>query len=149
MIIRLASFILAASTASLVVLGAAAESVPDDRKVDLDRANALLAQGQYTDAIALYDDVIRMSTVIPTNVVEKDKSNYLSYYKRALSYLGLSRFHAAISDLDSVLAIQPDFSAALVQRGKLYAWQGEFQKAVTDLKKAHGQDEFVYPLGTR
>jgi hypothetical protein len=28
-------------------------------KVDLDRANTLLAQGNFNDAIALYDDVIR------------------------------------------------------------------------------------------
>jgi len=76
-------------------------------------------------------------------LVERDKSNYLSYYKRALAYLGLSSRQAAIADLDAVLAIQPDFSAALVQRGKLYAWQGDFTKAVDDLKKARGQDEFV------
>ena len=77
---------------------------------------------------------------------EKDKKNYLSYYKRALSYLGLHRHHAAISDLNSVLAMQPDFSAALVQRGKLLAWQGDFPNAVKDLKKASRQDDFVQPF---
>jgi DnaJ family protein C protein 3 len=78
-------------------------------------------------------------------LLERDKKNYLSYYKRALSYLGLQRHHAAISDLNSVLAIQPDFSAALVQRGKLLAWQGDFTNAVKDLKKASKQDDFVTP----
>jgi DnaJ family protein C protein 3 len=78
-------------------------------------------------------------------LLERDKKNYLSYYKRALSYLGLQRHHAAISDLNSVLAIQPEFSAALVQRGKLLAWQGDFTNAVKDLKKASKQDDFVYP----
>jgi tetratricopeptide (TPR) repeat protein len=80
---------------------------------------------------------------IDVNGLEKDKKNYLSYYKRALSYLGLSRYHAAISDLNSVLAIQPDFSAALVQRGKILAWQGDFVNAVKDLRKAGKQDDFV------
>jgi DnaJ homolog subfamily C member 3 len=77
--------------------------------------------------------------------VEKDSTNYLSYYKRALSYLGLSRYHAAISDLNSVLAIQPDFSAALVQRGKILAWQGDFPNSLKDLQQAGKQDEFVKP----
>lgn len=77
------------------------------------------------------------------NVVEKDKKNYLSYYKRALSYIGLHRHQAAISDLNAVLTMQPDFSAALVQRGKLFASQGDFTNAVKDLKKAQKQDEYV------
>lgn len=144
MIIRLTSLLLAATTTSLLFLIATADpATTEDWKLDLDRANALLAQGKYTDAISLYDDVIRTSLHFPPNFPEKDKKNYLSYYKRALSYLGLSRFHAAISDLDAVLSIQPDFSAALVQRGKLYARQGDFSKAVNDLEKASGQDEFV------
>jgi hypothetical protein len=42
--------------------------------------------------------------------------------------------------------IQPDFSAALVQRGKILAWQGDFANAVKDLKKAKNQDEFVFAL---
>ena len=83
------------------------------------------------------------------NIVEKDKKNYLSYYKRALSYLGLSRYHAAITDLNSVLEIQPDFSAALLQRGKILAWQGDFSSAVKDLQKAQKQDELVCHLRQR
>ena len=78
------------------------------------------------------------------NFPEKDKKNYLSYYKRALSYLGLHRYNAAISDLNSVLVIQPDFSAALVQRGKILAWQGDFANSVKDLKRTKTQDEFVF-----
>lgn len=77
------------------------------------------------------------------NVVEKDKKNYLSYYKRALAYLGLSRNRAAISDLNAVLSIQPDFSAALVQRGKILAKEGDYANAVKDLQKARTQDELV------
>ena len=39
--------------------------------------------------------------------------------------------------------MQPDFSAALVQRGKILAWQGDFTNAVKDLQKATKQDDFV------
>jgi DnaJ homolog subfamily C member 3 len=67
----------------------------------------------------------------------------LSYYKRALSFLGMHRHNAALSDLTSVLSIQPDFSAALVQRGKILSWQGDFENAIKDLKKAKTQNELV------
>jgi len=88
-----------------------------------------------------------MSYVYPEgamiNDAERDRKNYLSYYKRALAYLGLSRNHAAIADLNAVLEIQPDFSAALAQRGKILAKEGDFANAVNDLKKARKQDELV------
>ena len=50
-----------------------------------------------------------------------------------------------MEDLNAVLTIQPDFSAALIQRGKIYVWQGDFSKAITDLKQAGHQNDFVRP----
>jgi DnaJ homolog subfamily C member 3 len=153
MIIPLKSLVVVATTASVFLVGAAIAQDSAggiDWKLDLDRANTLLAQGKYSDAISLYDDVIRTHSCIKAaNIVEKDKKNYLSYYKRALSYLGLSRYHAAITDLNSVLEIQPDFSAALLQRGKILAWQGDFSSAVKDLQKAQKQDDLVCHLQTK
>jgi DnaJ homolog subfamily C member 3 len=144
MYIHFRTVIYVASTAAILFTGASAQDPAGDVNQALNRANTLLSQGKYTDAISLYDDVIRISLYCTKSKgIEKDKKNYLSYYKRALSYLGLSRYHAAITDLNSVLAIQPDFSAALVQRGKILAWQGDFVNAVKDLKKAGRQDEFV------
>jgi hypothetical protein len=63
MIIRLTSFFLVATATTLFFLGGviANESGSDDWKHDLDSANALLSQGKYTDAIALYDTVLRIS----------------------------------------------------------------------------------------
>jgi len=65
MIICLSSLLVAATTASIVVLvGATATSDSADThdwKFDVDNANSLLAQGKYNDAIALYDHVIRTS----------------------------------------------------------------------------------------
>jgi DnaJ homolog subfamily C member 3 len=116
-----------------------------DWKHQLDEANHLLSQGNYNDAIALYHEVIRAYPPPIRLILETDDKNYLSYYKRALSYLGLSRYHSALEDLNSVLAIQPDFSAALLQRGKILTWQGDFTKAVQDLRHAGHQEEFVFP----
>jgi hypothetical protein len=62
MIISFKSLVVMATTASVFLVGAAIaqDSVGgSDWKLDLDRANTLLAQGKYSDAISLYDDVIR------------------------------------------------------------------------------------------
>ena len=61
MIIRLNSFFLAATTVSVFFLGGvtAIESKADQWKFDLESANMLMSQGKYSDAIALYDTVIR------------------------------------------------------------------------------------------
>ena len=147
MLLQLKPLFLAVGIASIPLLGAAAKTASEkgDLQLDLERANAFLSQGKYSDAISLYDDVIRKFPLSWANLTksEKDKSNYLSFYKRALSYLGLSRYHSAIADLNSVLEIQPDFSAALMQRGKLLSWQGDFTKAIRDLQKAGKQDELI------
>jgi DnaJ homolog subfamily C member 3 len=144
---RLSSLVVVAATASILLAGAITvqdSAGGNDWKLDVDRANTLLTQGKYTDAISLYDEVIRIfSCLKATNSIEKDKKNYLSYYKRALSYLGLSRFHAAITDLNTVLEIQPDFSAALLRRGRILAWQGDFSNALKDLQKVPNQDDLV------
>jgi hypothetical protein len=67
MIIPLKSLVIVAATASVFLVGAAIaqdSAGGNDWKLDLDRANTLLAQGKYSDAISLYDDVIRTHTCI-------------------------------------------------------------------------------------
>jgi hypothetical protein len=63
MIIRLSSLFFAATTASVLFFSGVVtgESGADDWKLDLNNANTLLSQGKFSDAIALYDTVIRMS----------------------------------------------------------------------------------------
>jgi len=86
---------------------------------------------------------VHSTAVAGLTIVDKDEKNYILYYKRALSYLGLHRYSAAIADLDTVLAIQPEFSIALAQRGKLLAKQGDFANAIEDLKKTQTEPELV------
>jgi DnaJ homolog subfamily C member 3 len=151
MILRLTRIFVAATTVSILLSGGViakdSAAANGDGQIDLDRANTLLAQGKYNEAIALYDGAIRIThSYQGIDCVEKDKNNYLSYYKRALAYLGSSRNHAAITDLNSVIAIQPDFTAALLQRGKLLAWQGDFSNAIKDLTKVKNQDNLVFKI---
>ena len=62
MIIRLSVVFIAVTAASIFCFRAATANdfaAANDPKVDVDMANTLLAQGKYTDAIALYDNAIR------------------------------------------------------------------------------------------
>jgi hypothetical protein len=52
--------VLIATTSLLVGSVTAEDTVGSEWKVDLDRANAFLSQGKFSDAISLYDSVIRM-----------------------------------------------------------------------------------------
>lgn len=62
MIVRLISLFVTVASASVFLGGvvSATESGAHEWKLDLDRANTLLSQGKYSDAITLYDTVIRI-----------------------------------------------------------------------------------------
>ena len=65
----------------------------------------LLARGAYSDALSHFHAA-----------VDADPNNYMSYYKRATVYLAMSRSKPALSDLDQVLKMKPDFVKARQQR---------------------------------
>ena len=78
-----------------------------------------------------------MSTLnIYLDFVDADPSNYMSYYKRATVFLALSRSRPALSDLDKVIQLKPDFSQARVKRGVVLLKQGRLDEAHIDLEKA-------------
>ena len=70
------------------------------------------------------------------DIVDADPSNYMSYYKRATVFLALSRSRPALSDLDKVIQLKPDFSQARVKRGVVLLKQGRLDEAHIDLEKA-------------
>jgi len=85
----------------------------------------LIAKGQYSDALSHFHSAI-----------DADPSNYMSYYKRATVFLALSRSRPALTDLDKVLKLKPDFSQARVKRGIVLLKQGRLDEAHIDLEKA-------------
>ncbi|KAG0234974.1 hypothetical protein B0O80DRAFT_409026 [Mortierella sp. GBAus27b] len=97
---------------------------PQTTQQFLDQASAYLGQGDFNLALQSYDAAI-----------DQDPTNYLSYFKRATTYLTLGRNHQALSDFTTILKLKPDFNQALFQRGKLYAKSGEFGKAKEDLQQ--------------
>ncbi|KAG0301275.1 hypothetical protein BGZ98_008498 [Dissophora globulifera] len=95
---------------------------PQTTQQFLDQANAYLSKGEFNLALQSYDAAI-----------DKDPSNYLTYFKRAAAYLTLGRNNQALADFTTILKMKPDFGQALFQRGKIYAKSGEFTKAKDDL----------------
>ncbi|KAJ2960589.1 hypothetical protein NQZ79_g4078 [Umbelopsis isabellina] len=89
----------------------------------LDDGNRFLVSGKYNEALSSFDEAI-----------SKDPANYISYYRRAATYLSLGRNNAALEDFSKILSIKPDFDQALLQRAKIYAKEGNLELAKTDLE---------------
>lgn len=64
--------------------------------------------------------------------IEGDPNNYLTYFKRGTVYLALGKAKNALSDLDQVLLIKPDFLAARVSRGNIRLRQADYDLAQLD-----------------
>ena len=122
----------------------------------LDQANLYLGQGEFNKALQSYDAAIgkehklqrKMGTFLTPSllfvrrlthfflihrILDRDPSNYLSYFKRAATYLTMGRNNQALADFTTILRLKPDFGQALLQRGKIYTKAGEFSKAKEDL----------------
>jgi DnaJ family protein C protein 3 len=95
----------------------------EDIEVHLEKGRILLSQGNYNDALTHYQAA-----------VEADKTNYLTYYKRATVLLALGRHKSALDDLNEVIHLKPDFLAARGQRGALLFKQGKLDEAHIDLE---------------
>lgn len=96
----------------------------------IDSANALLAKGDMTGALDQFDAAIK-----------RDPTNYLTIFKRGATYLSLGKSDKASADFDAVLALKPDWEAALVQRAKLKAGKGDWKAAQKDYKAAGKKEE--------
>ncbi|KAK9238715.1 hypothetical protein V1525DRAFT_400333 [Lipomyces kononenkoae] len=96
----------------------------------LAKADALLTQGNFQDALQFYDAAVK-----------SDPQNYLSVFKRGATYLSIGRLNSALTDFDHVLEMKPDFDSALVQRGKLRLKLGNWDGARKDFTAATGNQE--------
>jgi len=90
----------------------------------LEMGRLLLSKGQLQDALSHYHAA-----------VEGDSNNYLTYFKRGTVYLALGKAKLAISDLDRVMELKPDFTAARTQRANIFLKQGDLQNAKEDFMK--------------
>ncbi|KAK0400625.1 hypothetical protein QR680_015354 [Steinernema hermaphroditum] len=95
----------------------------------LEMGKQFLAKGQFSDALTHYHAAI-----------ELDPTNYQTYYRRATVLLATGKSKAALPDLDKVVQLKPDFTAALVQRGNVFMKLGELKKASADFWAAAKAD---------
>lgn len=101
--------------------GESANLLEVERHLELGRD--FLARGQLTDALAHFHAA-----------VEGDPNNYLTYFKRATVFLALSKSKSALPDLNKVLELKPDFTAARLQRGSVLLKQGRLDEAHIDFE---------------
>jgi len=121
MIVPLSTWALAAgilSTSGLVNALSPSE-IPADTPISLllSSAQTHMAKGETNEALMYYDAAIA-----------RDPSDYLTFFKRATTYLSLGRTSQATSDFNKVLELRPGFEGAHLQLGKLKAkaadWEG-------------------------
>jgi DnaJ family protein C protein 3 len=106
----------------------------------LSEGSSYLTSGKLNDALISFDAAIRKFDlymfVVDTNLSIKgmEPDNYLSYFKRATTYLTLGRNNAAAEDFTKILSLKPEFDKALLQRARIYVKDGNFELAIRDLE---------------
>lgn len=125
--VRLYSLAAAAGLLSCTFALSASE-IPSDLPVSslLASAQTHLSRGQTSDALLYYDAAIA-----------RDPSNYLTFFKRATTYLSLGRTSQATEDFNRVLSLKPGFEGAHTQLGRLKARSGEWDAAKEQYLLAH------------
>jgi len=137
MLVRLSTLAFAASifsTQQALVAGLSPADIPSDTPVSalLETAASHLSKGETNDALAYYDAAIA-----------RDPSNYLTFFKRATTYLSLGRTSQATEDFNKVLSLKPSFEGAHVQLGKIKARSADWDGAQKHYKKAHKDGEIA------
>ncbi|XP_071455431.1 dnaJ homolog subfamily C member 3 [Hetaerina americana] len=90
----------------------------------LEMGRDLLSRGELQDALSHYHAA-----------VEGDPNNYLTYFKRGTVYLALGKSKVALSDLDKVLELKPDFISARLQRANILLKQGNLDESQEEYER--------------
>ncbi len=89
------------------------------------RGAAHLAKGEYDQAIACFDEALRI-----------EPSFAEAYCNRGTAYYEKGYFDAAISDFSKAIEIEPSFAQAYYNRAVAYFDKIEYDKALQDVQKA-------------
>lgn len=110
--------------------------IPSDTPISslLSSAQAHLARGETSNALEYYDAAIA-----------RDPRDYLTYFKRATTFLSLGRTSQASDDFNKALSLKPGFEGAHVQLAKIRAkaadWEGAKEQYAL-AKRTKGSEEF-------
>lgn len=129
--VKLSTLAFAASilSSNSLVTALSSSDIPSDTPINslLRSGDQHLMKGETNDALTYYDIA-----------VSRDPQNYLTYFKRATTYLSMGRTAQATLDFDKVLGIKPGFEGALKQRAIIKASAGDWDAAAKDFI-AHGK----------
>jgi DnaJ family protein C protein 3 len=95
----------------------------------LELGKQFLAKGQFADSLTHYHAA-----------VDLDPDNYQTLYRRATVYLAMGKSKSALPDLDKVVQLKSDFTAARIQRGNVLLKQGDLDGAQTDFEAVLAND---------
>lgn len=101
------------------------QDIPADTPVStlLTSAQTHLSRGETSEALLYYDAA-----------ASRDPSNYLTFFKRATTYLSLGRVTQATDDFNKVLSLKPGFEGAHVQLAKIRTKIGDWEGAKEQFK---------------
>jgi tetratricopeptide (TPR) repeat protein len=102
----------------------AAEKAPGDATVQYMLAQAMEAMGREDDAIAHYENTLRLNSSMAE-----------PHYNLAVIYNRRKDPLAAMEELRLALRLHPDFIGARLMLGSLYTLEERFDEAVTELEK--------------
>lgn len=114
-----------AATSLLASSANAFKDIPPDLPVSslLSSARSHLSRGETNQALDYYDAAIA-----------RDPSNYLTFFKRATTYLSLGRHSQATDDFNKVLSIKPNFEGAHLQLAKIKSRVADWDGAKAQFK---------------
>ena len=109
---------------ALSILNKKIRSGTDNPLIFYNAGVALIKKGEYSEAVELFSESIRLSPSIS------------ALNNRAFCYTALNKSKKAIDDYTEILKIDKNQAVAYMRRGQLYFNQGDFESAKTDLQKA-------------
>lgn len=132
-----------ATLARVVVQTADSTSDNDDSiseaQAHSERGIALFEEGEYTSALAEFDQAI-----------ELEPYNAFHYVGRALAYGALEEYELALADAERVVVLAPDAPGAYTLRGRAYISTSQTELAIADFTKAIELDpEYAEPYYRR
>ncbi|KAH7325129.1 heat shock protein, Hsp40, DnaJ [Stachybotrys elegans] len=113
------------------------QDIPADQPVSalLNSAQSHLSKGETSEALIYYDAAIA-----------RDPTNYLTFFKRATTYLSLGRTTQATDDFNKVLSLKPGFEGAHLQLAKIKSKSADWvaaRKEYRAAKKTNDSPELV------
>lgn len=102
----------------------------------IDSDDWLKAEDDFISLFALTPEIANRAIDYFTGLIQKDATDQMAYYFRAIAYGFREEYSAAIADLTHVIALNSESAMAYFLRGKMQLASGREDSATRDLQKA-------------